>query len=174
MILSTTWKGNFAEKLGERIAKWASSPPIAAVIKVPPELGWWHAQEFGVDHPYEIPVAATGVAFAGRSGVIIRPQVTHPGLHPTHTVGTVVDSLPEIAKAELPTLFAEADFNPDIVRSGFVATFMPQIKAEIVKQMAVDLPGTRPANPEYPKQGGKLGGRTAADVFDENATIEEI
>jgi len=173
MKIGGSFKGDFLEKINKRLEQWEGQPKIAAAITVPPELQWWYYQEFGVaGHPIA-PVQSKQLVLPGPVFIPEGQSVEWPGIEPTHTVGTVYEKLQEKAVEQLPALFGDNGYNPEEVKKQFLTQFMEEVKQEIVDQMATDIPGTREANADYPKQGGKLGGRHASDVFDELATIED-
>lgn len=171
-MISAKFAGNFVSSMEDRLGKWSASPRIAFTIKVPPDLYFWYYQEYGVAPRTIVPREATMLAFPGAQGTVLMNQADWPGIQGTHTVGTVQETIPDLAREILPTIFSNGNYDPSQITEAFMTEFMTRIKAEIVELMAQTIPGTRPANPEHPKQGGKLGGRTAAEVFDENATIE--
>ncbi len=178
-MFNTSLTDNFLTKMQERSNEWKSKPALNYSIVIPPELKWVIYQEYGIDHSYEIS-GPNGIAFTGDHGVIIRPSITHPenyvihpGLEPTHTIGTVNESIMDgLIQAAIREAFAESDFDPVAVNA-YMVKYMEVIKQEIKEQMATDLPGTRPPDPSFPNQSGKLRGRTAAEVFDEYAQVIE-
>ncbi len=178
-MFETSLTTNFLDKMKKISEGWSSSLSISFTIFVPPELAWWYYQEYGINHPYEIS-GPNGVAFTGDFGVIIRPNithpenyVTHPGLQPTHTVGVVNESIMNgLLQAAVREAFLESNYEVTGVTT-YLENYMQAIKQEIVEQMAIDLPGTRPPDPQFPIQSGKLRGRTAAEVFNENAVIRQ-
>lgn len=173
MLFKASITGDFSNAIKERVSQWETQSPFSFTIVVPDGMEWWAYQEFGVSHSYTI-TGTNGVAFQGTAGLTILPFVTHPGLEPTHTVGTVASSLENgDLKTEIVFAFSEGQFIPNDVKQQLLQ-YMEKIKQAIVEQMADDLPGTRPSNAEFPLQSGKLHGQTASEVFADNATIEEF
>ena len=177
-MFKAKFKGDFSERMRKRADQWAGTGQMAAAITVPPELSWWHVQEFGyeADHKtdYEIP-GNPDIAFEGRTGTIIRHSVVHPGVkHPTHTVGKVFEEMNATIGKDMARIFSEGEYIPEEVKALLLTQYMEGIKKQIVEEMAQDLPGRRAPDPAHPKQSGKLEGKTAAEVFEEKATVSEV
>lgn len=174
MRLTLRSKGQFAKRLQERIDKWAAAKGIAARIHIPPELEWVYWQEYGVPGHKIVPVESKMLAFPGEGGTELRDQVDWPGIKPHHTVTKSLDDIHTNAAVLVQEAMAQgAADDPELLRQA-VVNAVEEAKAIIVGGMAADLPGTRPDNPEHPKQSGKLHGDTAANVFDELAEVVEV
>lgn len=174
--------GGLIKQLQERRAKWVSSS-IAVRLTVPPELFWWYLQEFGTASagdkggvPYSIdPVDSELLAYPGPDGkTVFAHHVNHPGIKPRRMVTKVLPQIREaIARRATEALKDGATQDPAVMLQAMLAA-VGDAKELIVESIAQNLPGTRPVNTQFPKQGGKLGGRTAASVFEENATVVDV
>jgi len=163
--LNVTSDGAFARRLEERIEKWRGNK-IAATLVVPDELKWWYFQENGVPARTIVPVESTRLAFPGEGGgTELRTSVDWPGIKPHHTVQNVMEDVHlETQALVTQALQAGGADDPELVKQA-VAEAVKEARALIAAQMAEDLPGTRPDNPTYPKQSGRLHGETASSVF---------
>lgn len=171
-MIKAGFRGNFSSTMAARIDKW-SSQTIKATIIVPPELQWWAYQEYGVK-PH--PIQARNESLLVLPGPVFKEIVawapTTEYEQGTHTVRTVIAALPQLSQEFLAAAFSANSDNPEAVKAVFVTDLMTEVKRRIVEQMTIDLPGFREPSDGFPAQGGKLGGRTASEVFDELATIE--
>lgn len=167
-MFKTSFAGDFIEKIKARSQEWASSPKLTYTINLPPGMEWVMYQEFGIDHAYTI-TGPKGIDFPSDiyPGVILHAEeVTHPGLHPTHTIGIVNESMMNgPLQAAVTHAFSSADYAIEIVKLN-LEEYMETVKQQIADDMLETLPGTREA--PIP---GKLHGRSASEVFFENATV---
>lgn len=169
-MFNTSLTDKFQQEMEKRANAWSGKPSLSYAISIPPELMWVIYQEFGINHYYNI-TGPDGVAFQGHSGLTILPSVIHPGLQPTHTIGTINEAMMNGPLQEaIVKAFATSGYQVEGTKA-YLNDFMEAVKLLIVEQMATDLPGTRPADPQFPLQSGKLLGRTASEVFAENATV---
>lgn len=170
--LSVSSGGQLIAALRDRYSKW-SGLRASARLTVPPELSWWHHQEFGTA-PYPIdPITGEALAFPQGGQTVIREHVDHPGLKPKRMVTQVLPDIENKTSENVNRALAEGGIDdPEMVRAAVIQS-VRDAKELIVQSIAQNLPGTRPANPDYPKQGGKLEGRTAAEVFEAEAVVVE-
>jgi hypothetical protein len=188
-------KGLFLDKLNERLKKWQTAKGAAARVRVPNELSWWYWNEFGtatrfkapsgaeLSHAsikpvagsrtgaYDIdPVDAEALRFPQGGEIQHRDHVEHPGIRPSRSV---TQALPQIERALVQrvqsALKRGAVDNPELLDSAILSATQ-EAKLLITQSMAENLPGTRELEPEH----GRLGGRTAAEVFDQQATVEPL
>jgi hypothetical protein len=175
--LTTSVNGNFLSKMQERLAKWSGTKRLAARIEVPPELKWWYYHEIGTA-PHKIPKggAQPGVILVFPSGgeLQVRDEVNHPGVKPRHMVRNTEPLVQdELKKRVHEALGNGAADNPEVLRD-VVLEATQKAKELIVESIAINLPGDPTRAAQFPQSPGKLGGRTAAEVFDEQATVREL
>jgi len=164
-------RGQFAQRLQDRIEKWAATNKVSARLRIPKELEWVYWQEYGVPGHTILPVESKMLAFPGEGGTELRDQVEWPGVKPHHTILNAMDEIADAAREHLVQAMNRGGADdPEIVKEE-MAQAVETAKALIVSGYERDLPGTRPDNAEYPKQSGKLHGETAASVFDELAEV---
>lgn len=168
-MFTTSFTGNFLETIKARASTWASKPTLTFSIVLPQGMEWVMYQEFGIDHPYVI-TGPNGVYFPSDiyPGVVMHFQaVIHPGLQPTHTIGTINAAMMNgPLQAAVIRSFAGADYALEGVKESLLA-YVESIKEQIGEEMLLALPGTREDPP------GKLGGRSASEVFLDGATVVE-
>jgi len=170
--LTVTSRGQFLDRLAARRTAAQEATVIASRIVVPEALAWWYYQEFGTA-PHQIAPRDSSQLVFPDGGRVSHP-VQHPGTKPTRSVTKVLDEI-EKAAAEMvrKAFLAGALDDPSLLRTA-IHEATEEAKRLIVASIAQDLPGSRgPTDPNYPKQSGKLEGRTAAEVFEEMATIED-
>jgi hypothetical protein len=175
--LTTTVHGDFLAKMQERMAKWSGTKRIAARIEVPYELRWWYFHEYGTA-PHRIPVggAQSGVILVFPYGGVlqVRDEVNHPGVRARHMVGTVEPLIQDQLKAKVHALLTEYGANdPEKLRE-VVLESAEEAKKLIVESIAQNLPGDPGRAAQFPESPGKLGGQSAASVFEEQATVREL
>jgi len=166
-------RGDFQRQLEARISKWASVKGIAARIHAPEALNFWLWQEKGVPGHTIVPVDAKVLVFPGEGGTEMRDSVDWPGIRPHHTVANSLEEIRDNASQLLQQALSEGGADDPATVQAAVLEAVHDAKAIIVGAMTGDLPGTRPDNAQFPKQSGKLHGRTAASVFDELAEVVE-
>ena len=165
-------QGLFSKQLQARIEKWSGS--VATRIRIPEELRFLYWQEYGIPGHTIVPVEAKVLAFPGEGGTQLRESVSWPGTKPTRTISKSLDEIHAAAAMHLQgALQAGGADDPELVRRALLEA-TEEAKAVIAEGLATDLPGTRPENPEYPKQSGRLHGETASDVFTALAEVVEV
>lgn len=175
--------GQFLKRMQEREAKWKSSQ-ISSTIHAPDELRWWYWQEFGTaasgdvskgasGRTYSIdPVDANLLAYPNGSGTTIVPTVeAHPGIKPRRPVAKAMPEIEETVKEEVHQAFEQGAADDPSKLKRAVHDAVEKAKGHIVDSLAVHVSGIRGVNTQFPKQSGKLGGRSAASVFNEKTTI---
>lgn len=165
--------GDFLERIRLRSEKFASIQHIAATIVVPDDMIWWYYNEYGTAtkslvNPgiaYDIvPVNANSLAFPGADGgTVFAHAVLHPGIKPSKMVEMVREEIRVYVAKAVKEYFTEFDFDPTLVKESLLSTIMPRVKEFITQSFAQQLTGVR--------VDGKLGGRSAAEVFDQEATV---
>lgn len=196
MIQLTTrrLRGNFVERIERRAQLWSKIDGLVYRLVVPPHMKWWYWQEFGVPahrinpiYPKNMDVGTGAedddggrvgsdvLVYDGPGGLTFSQVVTnHPGIPAHRTVWGVVIGSPALQMATDQVMqhamhMGAAD-DPELIAEA-IEEIMRRAKRMIVDRMRFDLRGRRPYNPEFPAQSGKLMGRTAAEVFDEEADI---
>lgn len=172
--------GQFAERIAKRRQAW-STAQVAARLIIPPGNEWVYYQEFGTTGPYPIDVKNAPTLIFPKDGEIWEPlHVNHPGISPRRMITSVLPEIRQEALAKVSQAFADgAGDNPAVLR-GAVVEAVQQAKELIVDSIAELLPGHREAGEGQNASGqtvqysaGRLGGRTAAEVFEEEATVVE-
>jgi hypothetical protein len=181
-------RGNFIERMQERIAKWAQAK-MGARIEVPVELEWWYWNEFGTatkfggapeglpgalnmapagpDARYPIlPVNANMLRFPLNGQIVLRASVMHPGIKPSRSVSKVIQEIVDNACSAVAAAFRQGGADrPEIVAAAIVAT-TEQAKELIAQSISSNLTQTR--------EDGKLDGRDPGEVFSASATVVDL
>lgn len=177
--LRVSSQGQFAARMAKRKEAW-SSARIAARLTIPEGNNWWYINEFGAAaHSIDVHNAPTLVF--PKDGEVWEPlHVNHPGTPPRRMITSVLPEIREQALAKVNEAFNQgAADNPSILKAA-VADSVQVAKDLIVASITELLPGHREAG-EGPNaagqtvqySAGKLGGRTAAEVFEEEAIVVE-
>lgn len=170
---------SFFDMLQARAKEWANAK-IAARIVVPDDLRWWYWQEFGtatggrshqVDETggasgskYEIrPTNVAMLSWTENGQTVYRPVVQHPGVPSHHFVTRTLQDNLEMASIKIVAAMDRSKWNVDTVRQSLLEEVMPRVKENIVEMIGLTLGGGDP--------DGKLGGRSAAEVFEAESQI---
>lgn len=162
--------------------------PVASRLQVPPDLRWWYWQEFGTaisgepgkasGHTYEIlPINSRYLKFPDPEGryqshaglpsgdgyVRMFSVKAHPGVKPTHIIRSVLEDIQQFAKRDILAELVRAGYDTSVVKAHLKSYTMDVIKSIIVRSISQNLTGYRP--------DGRLGGKTAAQDFEERAFI---
>lgn len=165
----------YLQVIQQRAERWAAVKNVVANIHVPEDMIWWYYNEFGTANlgvkggkTYPIPsVGTTPMTFPDASGALItRLKVNHPGIKASHMVGRIEEEIRSYLVHAVIELLPTGDFNPSTFKQGLLETIMVRVKELIKDSFATHLTGIRP--------DGKLNGKSAAEVFDEQATVVEI
>lgn len=181
MNLDVKFSGNFLRKINERIEKWKGDKEIAARITADPEAEWWYYQEFGTASqgekggaPYKItPSEADALAFQGDQGLVITGSVTHPGVKPTRMVRKVIPDIQDEVKQAVRQALREGGSSDPVHLHQAVLEATHEAKAKIVDSVGKSLK-TSEVNSEFPRQSGKLGGRSPEEVFDQHTHVVDL
>lgn len=149
---------------------------VGAKLTVPPELAWWYWMEYGTAPHVIKPNSSKYLVFPGPNGKTFAEEVNHPGTKPLRIVETVYPEIKSEASRILAESFAKGALtNPELFRQAFMDA-VQRAKVLIVESMAKTLQpnGPRPVDSTYPKQSGKLQGKLASNVFEEQSTVVEI
>lgn len=175
MILNVTSSGNFRERLNKRRASWAGNP-LNLTIKGDgdPRLKFWYWQEFGATPTASgtiEPTTSPHLVFEGILGHIMANSVISKGVRAQRYIQ---QALPDIHKylqdMSIQSLKSGGADNPHKFQEDMFAA-MEHVKKIIMDAMDQVMPGSRPEDPEFPNQGGKLKGQTASQFFDEHTSI---
>lgn len=194
-MLRADFRGLFVQQLRERVKKWEGTQAPAARIVVPDELRWWYFNEFGTATKWEdpggrvlnarlagvpppihgkqkyqiVPVDAKALAFPVRGTLVITKLVNHPGIRPSRSVTKALADIERTMKDRVrDALYAGAADDPTRLKEA-VQEAAEQAIQHIAESMSRNLAGAR----EAVENGGegKLGGRSAAEVFQSEARI---
>lgn len=195
MDFSVRSEGLFLKLLEKRKAAWSAAGNFSYRLRVPPTLSWWYYQEFGTATKFDKPPATVGgfriSALSGsKSGgkkykieavnakllrfpydgrMIYKKRVMHPGVKPARFVVSALNEIDaEVQDAAKWAFKNGALEQPEILKNA-VRSAVVKAKEFITTNMSRALDGSRDLEPE----GGKLGGRDAASVFDDQAQIVE-
>jgi hypothetical protein len=172
--------GRFTEHLDRRIAAYKGAV-AAARIEAPPELKFWYWTEFGTatrgeaghssGFSYDIdPVDAEALRFPLGGEMVMFDHVDHPGIRPHRSIRKVLPEIHQVVQERVrQALRAGGTDNPQKLREAMVDA-TTAAKALIVDSMAVNVPGRRELEPER----GRLGGLSAAEVFEAKATVVDL
>ncbi len=171
-------QGQLQKRLQTMRSAWKGQK-ISSTLKVSPELSFWYWLEFGTaargekgGANYTIrPIDSDYLVFPSSEGLAFRTSVSHPGIKPRRMVRRVHDEIrAAVRKRTAEAFLAGAADNPHLLSNALHQAVL-DAKALIVESIAATVTGTRPVNPEFPKQSGKLVGKTAASVFEADATV---
>lgn len=189
--LTATSRGDFAKQIQQRMNQWSEAGPVIVKLKASDEMArepWWYWHEWGTaknaergggkGRRYPIKPKTGGmIAFPGREGAVIRPHIgpphtrLHPGIKPSRYIRLVMDEIHDVFHAAVN---AKSMTDPNTLKQSLIDA-MEKAKTIIVKSLDAKVKGRREAPSErgktFPKQAGKLGGRTAADVFKSDTTV---
>jgi hypothetical protein len=175
-MFTAHFEGTFVKQLQERRAKWAATPnEFGAVIRLvdqPFNMNWWYYHEFGAK-PHDIASSTGGKVVYTSGGVTHIVEIAHhPGNKPLHVVGTLLSKIAQEAQEAIhQALTSGGADDPELVKK-CIFKAVENAKEFIAVGYEKSLPGSRPPDPEYPKQSGKLQGHTAAEVYREQAVVE--
>lgn len=183
MQLKVSFEGAFEKAIQKRINAWTKADAIGSKLTVPPEHGWWYWQEFGTagqgnkggasyqipgpDHPEPFKILVI-------DGEFRRGPVRHFGIRARRPIRDIMPQLVQMAKKSLRASFAEGSLDRPAVMKRSIRNILKETKKEIVKSFAERVPGSRAINPEFPKQSGKLLGKTAAQVLNRVMKVEDL
>jgi hypothetical protein len=183
--LTTRVSGQFSKAMQGRIQR-LEGVTISARIEVPDTLVWWYWQEFGTassgdagrasGHSYEIvPKQAKLLVYPYNGQKVISLRVeAHPGIKPRRSVTKALPEIREATQANVrKALVAGGADHPELIRQAILESAQ-EAKRLIVESIAQNIPGTRDGDSEEHISPGKLGGRTAASVFDEEAQVVDL
>jgi hypothetical protein len=167
-------EGRFTKAIKARREKWGQ--PIGTILRVGPPAYFWAVHEYGAP-PHRIPASkATLIAFEGDTGLVQLPYVDHPGNKKLMLVESVEEEIRDYAKAKVHQAIIEGALdNPERIKASLLES-TENAKTLIVQSIAEKMPlRERPlGDPQYAAtQSGKLHGQAAADVFRDNATVED-
>lgn len=174
--------GKFVEQVEARARKWADTK-ISARITVPDELVWWYWQEFGTaasgdagrasGHTYEIvPVKAKYLIYPYQGKKVMTLKVeAHPGIKPRRSVTKALPDIRDNTKTTVrQALHQGGADHPELIREAILEATLAA-KRRIVASIAENITGTRVGDPDNFISPGRLGGETAASVFDSQAQV---
>lgn len=150
---------------------------LAAALTVPPELFWVLLQEHGTGTHggkgfYEIrPRNAPFLSWVSQVGqnagkrIYVDMVKNHPGVPASHFIANSLEEIRSTVAAVLVEAMVESNYDYDAVKDAFLNIGMVEVQRIIAEAMAQTLTGTR--------DDGKLAGQTAADVFNQNAHIQD-
>ena len=156
----------FLSELERRAEAVAASEPIISRIVVSDDLRWWYFQEFGTTRFYPIfPVAAKALSWPAEGGgkVVVGHVDKHPPLKARHMVSSVLERIEEEIQSSVMQALVSSGYEAQAVQIELRTSLMPRVKSIIAESFEQQLPGVRP--------DGKLGGRTAAQAFEDDATV---
>lgn len=180
----------FLAELARRHREFAQKP-IRARIVIPEDMKWLWYQEYG-----------TGLAGPSHSTYKIRPKFkdwlqwpdpedkysglnpavfgtpgqgvarrfvvsAHPGVKPTHMVRNAIPDAARAVLKDFANSLVASGWNRQVVKVRLTTVSMVEAKHIITLSIEESLPGRR--TDEY----AKLGGKSAAEVFDTAATIKD-
>lgn len=183
MQLTATVKGTLLNRLRERAAKVV--PTVVVRLEVPPDedVAWWYYHEYGTATHNEVnpggtypivPVNKDMLAFPGSNGEIVLTSKVeaHPGVKASHIVSDALPELRDDMRERVDTALKKGGLDSPEVMKQVAVEAMTECRERVITNIATRLPGTSPPSGLY--EGGKLKGRTAADVFTEKSVIVEL
>lgn len=185
-------EGKFAQSLQERLAQVQANRDPSARVTVPAADSWWYFNEFGTATKHSAPTSAGNaeiapipppihgggtypidpvnakeLRFPQGGEVVFRSHVDHPGIRPSRSVTKALPEIEQVFMSKVSASFADGAADNPAQLQEVVLEVANEAKALIVQSMAENLNGTRSIEPEL----GKLGGRTASQVFDSDAQV---
>jgi hypothetical protein len=170
--------GAFGKRLASRIAKWASATPASARIRTNEKVDWWYMQEVGVA-PYKLKPDPRGIsdqmaaiwrrdkaalAFEIDGETVYADHIlSHPGFPAHHMVGDAMPLIEQQGAELLRELAPQIPDNPEVLKQ-FVAEAAAKAKDAIRNSFEQKFSN-------HGSSEGKLKGQTAAQAYEENATI---
>ncbi len=155
--------------------KAISQKPLGMKITVPKGYEWWFYQEYGTavrgDQPYAsgdtfdiIPKDGETLKFEGLDGKTVYPkEVTdHEGIYPKRYIRSIRRDIQRAQRRVIMELIKTGHLTKANIKQA-LREAMRETKSLIVDSMDRALPGTNP--------DGKLGGETAASVFERVSRI---
>jgi hypothetical protein len=161
--MSITLKSNksFVTEMRARLTSLKGGP-IQATLRVPDELGFWSAFEFGTES-YEIHSSTGRPLYFPIDGVFhYATSVTFPGRRPQLIYRSERQDILSFAYDWIAQSFKEGAVRRRTLNSD-LATIMQYAKAAMSSRIAEVAPLTR--------EDGKLKGQSASDAWDELAEI---
>jgi hypothetical protein len=195
MDFSVKSDGLFLKLLERRKAVWSGEGNFSYRLRVPPTLSWWYYQEFGTATKFQQPPTSVGgfkvaklsgnksggnkykieavnaklLRFPYDGRMIYKLRVMHPGVEPARFVASSLTEIDAEVRRQVRNAFEYGAIDNPKILKGYVESAVVKAKDLIATNMSRTLNGTR----EVEAEGGKLGGRDAASVFDDQAEIVE-
>jgi hypothetical protein len=153
--------GEFLKEMRARLTS-LNGNPIQATLRVPDELSWWAAFEFGTDS-YEIRSTSGKALWFPVDGTFhYATSVTFPGRRPQLIYRSERADILSFAFEWIAQSFAENKVRRSTLNSD-LATILQYAKAAMSNRISEVAPATR--------ADGKLKGESASDVWDELAEV---
>ena len=166
--LTVKVSGNFLSRLQQRIAAF-SAAKVSATLVAPPELQWWAWNEYGTAAHTISAINAPELRFPYEGVIAHALSVQNPGIiKPGRSVTKALPAIREQAIEKVREAFSAGGADDPSILHEAIVNAVEAAKTLIVESMAENIPGRRALEPEQ----GRLGGQTAAEVFQAETTVE--